>query len=262
MKEPLSIPMKPNVFLRGLVSKKPNAAASEPTSGRPSILFKAILGVSIAAAIGEGGPSHDVLPPDKEQLQQLIAAVQRQMNDYLFNTIVDDDEEDDFPGLQYNGMNLSGTGDRGNFSVSKIERTHPKTETIQPKTDIDHIIDHASKTYHVAPELIKAVIKTESDFDPHSTSSKGAKGLMQLMPDTARELGVKNCYNPVENIMGGTRYLKTLLDRYDGDIPLALAAYNWGMGNVERHPGRLPQETRTYIARISKLLNKENNVTL
>jgi soluble lytic murein transglycosylase-like protein len=62
----------------------------------------------------------------------------------------------------------------------------------------------------------------------------------------------KNPYNPVENIMGGTRYLKSLLDRYDGSIPLALAAYNWGMGNVERHPNRLPQEIRVYIARVSQ----------
>jgi soluble lytic murein transglycosylase-like protein len=81
-------------------------------------------------------------------------------------------------------------------------------------------------------------------------------GLMQLMPDTAQELGVKNCYNPVENIMAGTRYLKSLLNRYDGNVELTLAAYNWGMGNVERHPDRLPKETLTYIARVSGYLRE------
>lgn len=80
---------------------------------------------------------------------------------------------------------------------------------------------------------------------------------MQLMPETAKELGVKNCYSAVENIMAGTCYLKKLLDRYDGNISLTLAAYNWGMGNVERHPEKLPQETRTYIARINDFLHKE-----
>ena len=79
---------------------------------------------------------------------------------------------------------------------------------------------------------------------------------MQLMPDTARELGVKNPFDPVENIMGGTRYLRGLLDRYQGDKRLALAAYNWGMGNVERNPEKLPRETANYISRVLRHYNE------
>jgi soluble lytic murein transglycosylase-like protein len=83
---------------------------------------------------------------------------------------------------------------------------------------------------------------------------------MQLMPETAKEMGVKDAYNPFENVMGGTRYLKRLLDRYNGDVPLTLAAYNWGMGNVERHPNKLPQETRTYIVRVNDFLQEEKSI--
>jgi soluble lytic murein transglycosylase-like protein len=74
---------------------------------------------------------------------------------------------------------------------------------------------------------------------------------MQLMPETARELGVKNAYDPVENVGAGTRYLKMLLKRYDGNVPLSLAAYNWGVGNIERRPDQMPAETRQYVDRVT-----------
>jgi soluble lytic murein transglycosylase-like protein len=114
------------------------------------------------------------------------------------------------------------------------------------------IIRQASEIYGVDQDLIRAVIKAESNFQVSSTSPKGARGLMQLMPETAREMGVTDSYNPVENIMGGTRYLKGLLNRYQGNVPQALAAYNWGMGNVEKYPDRLPRETREYITRVTE----------
>jgi len=136
--------------------------------------------------------------------------------------------------------------------ASKIQRSPRKNDGDSAAGDLDQIIKEAADTHGVDGNLIRSVIKAESNFTNRSTSPQGAMGLMQLMPDTARELGVRNAYDPRENIMGGTKYLKALLDRYRGDTKLALAAYNWGMGNVEKSSAQLPRETRDYIARVTK----------
>jgi len=196
----------------------------------------------------------ETLSLNKNYLQRLIDVVQGQMNDYLFRELSKVDENSDLSGFNCEWMNFHG-GE--NFEApfgSKIEYDSQKGKEIQSPPEINDIIEHASKIYEVDPELIRSVIRAESNFDANATSSKGAMGLMQLMPETAKDLGVKNCYNPVENIMAGTRYLKSMLNRYDGNVDLTLAAYNWGMGNVERHPDRLPKETRTYIARVNGYL--------
>lgn len=125
---------------------------------------------------------------------------------------------------------------------------------------IESIVQKASRQHDLDPALVKAVIRAESDFDPRSVSPVGAKGLMQLMPGTAKDLGVSDPFDPEQNVMGGSRYLRQMLDRYDGDLDSALAAYNWGPGNFDRNNrnlSRLPEETRTYIARIRRFLGEE-----
>jgi len=118
------------------------------------------------------------------------------------------------------------------------------------------IIREASSTYNVEPSLIKAVIKAESGFNHRAVSRKGAQGLMQLMPSTADLLRVNDPFDPTENIYGGTRYLRKLLDRFDHDMELAVAAYNAGPEAVETHKGIPPyKETQTFVRRVIKYYN-------
>lgn len=115
----------------------------------------------------------------------------------------------------------------------------------------DSLIRTASGRYNIDAHLVRAVIKTESDFNAAARSRKGAMGLMQLMPDTARLHNVFDAYNPEENVEGGVRHLRMLLDRYQGDVELSLAAYNAGSGAVEKYRGIPPfVETREYVRRV------------
>ncbi len=116
----------------------------------------------------------------------------------------------------------------------------------------DLITKYASKN-NLDDSLVKAVIKAESGFDPKAVSKAGAQGLMQLMPDTAKSLGVKDSLNPEQNIIGGTKYLKSMMDKFNGNVQKALAAYNAGPGTVDRYGGIPPyNETQEYVTKVLK----------
>jgi len=129
----------------------------------------------------------------------------------------------------------------------------PDGLTRKQKRPFQGIIVHAAKRYDVDPALIRAIIFAESSFNPRATSNKGAGGLMQLMPSTAKALGVKDIYDPVQNIDGGVRYFKSLLDRFDGNVQFALAAYNAGSRHVRNYEGVPPfKATRRYVKKVLK----------
>ena len=144
------------------------------------------------------------------------------------------------------------TGDRPNVLSS-----HSKPFGMSEHDAIERSIRKASEKYNLAPALIKAVIKAESNFDADAVSSAGAQGLMQLMPATARELGVNNSFDIDQNIDGGSHYLRKMLDKFGGNTKLALAAYNAGPGAVEKYKGNVPYpETRNYIKRVMRFSAK------
>lgn len=143
-------------------------------------------------------------------------------------------------------------------NITSFEQVLKEKSSGTGKGTLDDYFQEASETYGVPLSLLKAVAKAESDFNPNVVSSAGAVGIMQLMPATAKELGVQNIYDVKENIMGGAKELSGLLKRYDGDLTLTLAGYNAGIGNVQKYGGVPPfQETQNYIKKITSYLGEE-----
>jgi soluble lytic murein transglycosylase-like protein len=135
-------------------------------------------------------------------------------------------------------------------------------EFVKPSEAYEEIIQDAAAEFELDANLIRAVMQTESAFHPYAVSRAGAEGLMQLMPALADEMGVSDSFDPRENIMGGARYLKRLLDYHNGNLDLALASYNAGPGNVERYGGIPPfRETRKYVKTIKALYAKSRRRT-
>lgn len=143
---------------------------------------------------------------------------------------------------------IAATGNFSNVVNNKLQA---------PQT-MEDIFQNASRKYGVPINLLKAVAKAESDFNPKAVSKAGAQGVMQLMPGTARELGVTDSFDPEQNIMGGAKYLRSMLDKYDGDAKLALAAYNAGANNVDKYNGIPPfKETQNYVVKVMEYAGRD-----
>ena len=142
------------------------------------------------------------------------------------------------------------------------EQSHAVRRFSEDPGDFHQIVREKASNYNIDPSLIKAVIKTESNWNSRAISKKGAMGLMQLMPSTANDMNVHNPFDPEENIEGGTRYLKYLIERFNGDVTLALAAYNAGPKTVEKF-GYVPPitETKQYVSRVLSLCNGKTTYT-
>jgi len=142
----------------------------------------------------------------------------------------------------------------------KLRTTFRLSASARNPAEFEQIINSCAVQYGVDKSLVKAVIHAESGYDPNAVSSKGASGLMQLMPNTARSLKVANSFDPADNIHGGVRYLKFLLDTFKGDVTLALAAYNAGLSRVAQYGGVPPYaETRNYVAKVLSYKNSYQN---
>ncbi|MCB0323143.1 MAG: lytic transglycosylase domain-containing protein [Bdellovibrionales bacterium] len=152
----------------------------------------------------------------------------------------------------------SSTGWLNSLSLERLRTYFQSSSREFSAAELHEHVVHAGRMYGVPTELIWSVIAAESSFNPAAESPVGAMGLMQLMPITAEAMGVTDPWDPKQNILGGTRYLRMMLDRFPGDVRLAVAAYNAGPSAVERHRGIPPyRETRRYVERVMKRYSEE-----
>lgn len=157
-------------------------------------------------------------------------------------------------------VNAISSDNTNNTSSVKTNNNTGKTNFssyLGETKSLDSIFSEAAEKYNVSVDLLKAIGKAESNFNANAVSRCGAQGIMQLMPATAESLGVKDSFDAEQNIMGGAKYISSLMDKYDGDVKLALAAYNAGMGNVAKYGGIPPfEETQNYVVKVVNYMNQ------
>lgn len=183
------------------------------------------------------------LPANESSLNSLFSSI---LSDVLLTSASSPEAEKSSSGTAFLQHQLTLSSPMSVTSPPVQAQASEKSDT-----PFMNLIHKASEEFGVDAKLIKAVITQESNFKKDAKSGAGALGLMQLMPATARSLGVLNPLNPLENIRGGTKYLKKMLEKYDGDVSLALAAYNAGPGNVDKYGGIPPfTETKEYVKKV------------
>ncbi len=177
-------------------------------------------------------------------------------NSSMFTEMLQDMLTEQSPATAVTSLSESLLGQlNSGFQGSVMHNTTLPGKATEQKTtktgDIADIIRQAAEKYNLPEKLIESVIKQESNFNPNAISHAGASGLMQLMPGTAKYLGVHNRLDPLENVMGGAKYLRQMLNQFDGNIHTALAAYNAGPGNVKKYGGIPPfKETQNYVQKV------------
>ena len=198
----------------------------------PAILYPALSGAEIFRYVDKDGVIHFTNAPTSSQSAPVALPPLNQAN---FNKF--------FPTYP-------------SFNYSRPQYPAPLS-SLPNQAQFDPHIRLTCKIYGLDCNLVKAVIRAESGFNPQAVSPKGAMGLMQLMPGTARDLGVMNPFEPLQNIDGGARYLRMMLDRFNNNMPLALAAYNAGPEAVQKHGGIPPfDETQDYVKRVLDFYNR------
>ena len=263
----MTINIRDSIFLNGANPLHGRNMGNSATIGQPDSVFSGKLDRALETGL-PGSPSS----PTKAQA--LAEALNLQMLHTSLSLAGENSAENVQTPMPFNFQSQHFKALAAAYGANKSEESiQPSPSGVQPSqlkesgaptgtTSIgtaaaahvlDPIIAKASNRYGVDAGLIKAVIKAESNFNPTAVSHAGAQGLMQLMPGTARSLGVNDSFDPEQNVMAGTRFLSDLLKRYNGDLDSALAAYNWGPGNVDKRPDRLPRETRDYLVRVKQL---------
>lgn len=164
----------------------------------------------------------------------------------------------DVPTSEIEHFEAAPKEDANKISVKSVRLPASGAPNVTNNRDLNEVVNTSSEKYRLDPDLVNSVIKAESGFNVRAVSRKGAQGLMQLMPDTASQLGVPDAFDAQANVDGGAKYLRELLERYNFDLVKALAAYNAGPRRVEQYGGVPPYyETRAYVARIVKDFNKK-----